>query len=206
MNLLLAEDRGRRRRLGQPTVSNRFPALAGTLLLGASVVFAFLETRSLDSRLRAAQAERDRLTRILAEREGTAERLEADRAELEALRVTERRLARWDEERFLLPELLRSLSLGVAEGVILEQLRREGGRLWITGRADSAAAVSEAAERLSRLDRLQALDLLWVERVEDAPAGMDQRFSLAGVLRYRSREPEPFGVVAPANARRAAGP
>ena len=195
MNLLTGG--GRRPRASAPEATNRLAAAVGALALGGSLLLAFLDGRSLGARLLAAEEQRDLLALRIAERERAGERLEADRAELAALRVAERRLARWDEERFLLPELLRGLSLGVTDRVVLEELRREGARLRLTARADSADSVAEAARTLSRLDRVRGLELLWVEQLEDSPTGTDQRFALAGGFRYNTREPDPFEVVGP---------
>ena len=195
---LLPRERGRRRsRLRGPGIPARMVSLAGSLFVGGSLLGAFLEVRSLDARLLESVAERDRLGQLIAEREGAEERLRSGREQLRELRAAARRLARWDEERFLLPELLRGLSLGVNDAVVLEELRREGSRIRITGRAESAEAVAEAVRGLSRLDRLEGLELLWVEQQEEGVGRTGQRFSLACGLRYNSREPDPFEVVAP---------
>ena len=120
------------------------------------------------------------------------ERLARDRDRLRRLRVEETRLARWDEERFLLPELLRALSAAVPDGVVLEAVRRDGAELRVTGRARSAPGVARTLEALLEADRMGGLELLWVEQAGEAADSAEQRFAFGGSLRYASREPEPF--------------
>ena len=186
-------------------LSIRAAVLAGTLLVALPLSLIFWEVHTLELRTQAARSERDRLAARAAEREGAEERLRADRERLAALRVTEGRLARWDEERFLLPELLRGLSDAVPDAVVLEEIRREGPNLRITGQGASAAVVAEAARAFSGLERIRETELLWVEQVEDALGGTGQRFSLAGGLHYTSREPEPFAGAAAAGSARGPG-
>ncbi len=205
MNLLPRENARRSRPKSPPGPPHRTGFLAGVLLLAGTALLAFWEDRSLGRRILAAQEEGDRLTQQIAEHEGAGDRLAAARELLSDLQASERRLARWDEERFLFPELLRGLAVGVSEEVVLEELRREGSRIWITARTGSADSVAEAARALTRLDRLHALELLWVERVEDSPAAGGQRFALGGELQFHSREPGPFAVVIPVEGERGGG-
>lgn len=172
--------------------SRRFGVLTAGLFLGSSLALVGMEVRSLNRRLQAARIERDRLVEENAEREHSREQVRSAQAQLARLRAIEGRLARWQEDRLVLPDLLRGLSAVLPDVVVLEAFRREGPELRITGRGDSAAAVTEAAAALSRLERVRDLELLWVEQVEGATGAAEQRFSLAGAVRYGTREPPPF--------------
>ena len=192
MNLLPAEVRrgrtpGKRAGAGGPV-----RILWRTLPVALTLAMIGLDTHVLHTRLEGARAERDRLGTLIAEREGREERLVADRDRLRQLRVAEGRLARWDEERFLLPELLRGLSVAVPDAVVLEGVRRDGPDFRVTGRGVSASVVAKAVDALSEMERVRDLELLWVEQVDGAAGGEEQRFALAGSLRFASREPQPF--------------
>ena len=192
MNLLPADARRARKWAGR--TGSRGPVrLVGTALLAGLALAAIgLDVRSLTTRLDGARSERDRLRVMAEERQGREERLVRDRDRLRRLRVEETRLARWDEERFLLPELLGALSAAVPDAVILEAFRRDGSELRVTGRAGSAAAVGRTLEALLETERMGGLELLWVEQAGEAADSAEQRFAFAGSLRYASREPEPF--------------
>ena len=177
---------------GKGVAKARFRIVWGVLVAGLVLAGIGLDVRSLNARLGRARAERDRLLVLRAERESRQERLLADRERLRQLRVEEARLARWDEERFVLPELLRALSGAIPDGVVLEAVRRDGAGLRLTGYAGSAPAVARTLEALSESERLRELELLWVEQAGDPSGPAGQRFALAGSLRYASREPEPF--------------
>ena len=205
MNLLPAATSGRWKTPRSSGFSARTVFLPGTLLVGLSLSLIGWEVHSLERRSQAARSARDRLSALAAERDGAAERLRADRERLAHLLVAEGRLSRWDEERFLLPELLRGLALAVPDEVVLEEIRREGSNLRITGEGDSAATIAEAAGAFSRLERVRDLELLWVEQVEGMSGSIRQRFSLSGGLRYTSRDPEPFSAVAAAGNIRGPG-
>ena len=163
-------------------------------VLAAALALAVigLDVHSLNARLERARTERDRLLALSAEQGGLEERLSADRERLRRLRTAEGRLARWDEERFVVPELLRALSGALPAEVVLESVRREGAALRVTGRAGSAPLVARTLEALSDTGRLQGLELLWVEQANAAADPAEQRFALGGSLRYTSSEPEPF--------------
>lgn len=193
MNLVPAATPGRWKAARRPGSSVRTAALPGALLVGVSLSLIAWEVHALERRIDAARSERDRLAALAAERDGADERLAADRERLGRLLVAEGRLSRWDEERFVLPELLRELSAAVPDEVVLEEIRREGSNLRITGEGDSAATVAATAGIFSRLERVSDLELLWVEQVEGASGSIRQRFSLTGGLRYASRDPQPFG-------------
>ncbi len=194
---LLPGDLPRRRHRGRTAIPGGAPAITGACILGASVAAAWLEFASLETRLASAATERDLLSGQISGREREEEQHAADRERLEALRAVERRLARWDEERFLLPELLHLLSLGAPDEVVLEEVRREGAEIWITGRASAPGAVAAAVRGWERLGRLEDLEILWVEQADDPSGAGGERFSLAGRVRYASRDPDPFEVVAP---------
>ena len=195
MNLLPADARRSRKWAGRAGLPGRVRLLGTVLLAGLAVAVIGLDVRSLTARLEGARTERDRLRILAAERRGLEERLVRDRDRLRRLRVEEARLARWDEERFLLPELLRALSAAVPDAVVLEAIHREGSELRITGRAGSAALVAETLRALAETDRMGGLELLWVEQAGAAADSAEQGFAFAGSLRYVSREPEPFGRV-----------
>ena len=192
MNLLPADARRRRKKAGRAGFSGRARLLGTVFLACLTLAGIGLDLRSLTARLERARGERDRVRVLAAERRGLEERLVRDRDRLRRLRVEETRLARWDEERFLLPELLRALSAVIPDAVVLETVRRDGSELRVTGRADSAAAVARTLEALLETDPLGGLELLWVERGGEAADAPEQRFAFAGSLRYASREPEPF--------------
>lgn len=192
MNLAPAKSGRPGRPAGPAHARRRFPILSGVLVGGLTLAGIGLDIRSLNARLEAARTERDRLLVLRAEREGLEERLLADRERLRHLRVVEGRLARWDEERFVLPELLRALAGAIPNAVALEAVRRDGGELRVTGRAASAPAVARTLEALSETERMRGLELLWVEQADAASGAAEQRFAFAGSLRYTSREPEPF--------------
>lgn len=161
-------------------------------LFGLTLAVIGLDVHSLTTRLESARTERDGLRVLAAERHGLEERLVRDRERLRQLRVEEARLARWDEERFLLPELLRALAVGIPDTVVLEAVRRDGAELRVTGRAGSAAVVARTLEALLETDRMGGLELLWVEQAGEAVDAAEHRFAFAGPLRYASREPAPF--------------
>lgn len=170
--------------------------MGGSVLLAClTLVVIGLDVRSLTTRLESARAERDRLRVLAADRRVLEDRLVRDRDLLRRLRVEEARLARWDEERSLVPELLRTLSVAIPEAVVLEAVHRHGSDLRVTGRAASAAAVARTLEALLETERTRGLELLWVEQAGGAADSAGQRFAFAGSLRYASREPEPFGRV-----------
>ena len=192
MNLLPADDRRSRRRTGRGALPGRARLLVGVFLAGLTLAVIGLDVRSLTTRLEGARTERERLRVVAAERRGLEERLVEDRERLRRLRIEEARLARWDEERFLLPELLRALADAIPDAVVLEAVRRDGAELRVTGRASSAAVVGRTLEALLETERLGGLELLWVEQAGEAADSAEQRFAFAGSLRYASREPEPF--------------
>ena len=195
MNLLPAEARQSRtpgERAGAP---GRVRIFWRTLPIALTLAMIGLDVNVLRTRLEGARSDRDRLGTLIGEREGLEERLVADRERLRQLRVAEGRLARWDEERFLLPELLRGLSVAIPDAVVLEEIRREGPDFRVTGRGDSASVVARAVDALSGMERVRDLELLWVERVDGAAGLEEQRFALAGALRFASREPQPFETV-----------
>jgi Tfp pilus assembly protein PilN len=172
--------------------------LQAGLLAGSTLAVIGYDVHSLRSRLADLRSERARILQRTAEREAREERARTDRELLRQLEVTESRLARWDEERFLIPELLRAIAAVVPETVILEVVRREGSALRVSGRARSAAVVARALDALSGMERVRELELLWVERTAGAADPDEQRFAFAGSLRYASREPESFERVEPA--------
>lgn len=192
MNLLPADAPRSRRRARRASAQGRLWTVGGVLLAGLTLAVIGLDVRSLTTRLETTRTERDRLRVLAAERRGLEERLVRDRDRLRRLRVEEARLARWDEERFLLPELLRALSAAIPDAAVLEAVRRDGSELRVTGRAGSAAVVARTLEALLKTDPMGGLELLWVERAGEEADSSEQRFALAGSLRYASREPEPF--------------
>ena len=192
MNLLPADAPRPRSRAWRASAQGRVRAVGSVLLAGLTLAVIGLDVRALTMRLEAARTERDRLRVLAAERRGLEERLVRDRDRLRRLRVEEARLARWDEERFLLPELLRELSAAIPDAALLEAVRRDGAELRVIGRAGSAAVVARTLEALVETDPMSGLELLWVERAGEATDSADQRFAFAGSLRYASREPEPF--------------
>lgn len=196
MNLIPPEERRRRSASERPRFPSRPSTTVAALLLVSVASALVLESRSLQTAARSAEAERARFEERISAREGTAARLRADRRRLKELHARERRLLRWDEERAVLPELLRGLSRRVADEVVFEEFRRRNARIWITGRVTTAGPVSEATADLSLVDRVLGLELLWVERAPDTGAG--QRFSLSGEIRYNSAEPDAYGDLAAA--------
>lgn len=193
MNLLPADARRSRKRAGFPAKVG----MVGSVLLASLVVADIgLDVRSLTARLESARTERDRARVLAADRRGLEERLVRDRERLRRLRSEQARLARWDEERFLLPELLRALSAAIPDAVVLEAVRRDGSELRVTGRAGSAAVVARTLETLVETARMGGLELLWVEQAGEAADSAEQRFAFAGSLRYESSEPAPFERVA----------
>lgn len=206
MNLLPSRVSPDWRSAVRPGSSWRAPVLLGTLFVGVSLALILVEARSLSTRLQAARSERNRLATMAAERRTAEEHRRAGRERLARLKAVEGRLARWNEERSLLPKLLRAVSRAVPDAVVLETLGREGADLRITGRARSAAAVAEATAGLSRLEPVEDLELLWVEQVEGRGGEGEQRFSLAGGLRYSSPEPPSFERVEAAVPGREPGP
>lgn len=189
MNLLPADARAARKRAG---FHGRTGLLGSALVAGLTLAAVGLDVRSLTTRLENARTERDRLRVLAAEHGGLEERLARDRDRLRRLRIEEVRLARWDEERFLLPELLRVLSTAIPDAVVLETLRRDGAELRVTGRAGSAAVVARTLEAFLKTDRMGGLELLWVEQAGEAADSAEQRFAFAGPLRYASSEPALF--------------
>lgn len=193
MNLVPADARRSGKRAGFPAKVG----MAGSVLLAGLVVADIgLDVRSLTARLENARTERDRARVLAADRRGLEERLVRDRERLRRLRSEQARLARWDEERFLLPELLRALSAAIPDAVVLEAVRRDGSELRVTGRAGSAAVVARTLESLVETARMGGLELLWVEQAGEAADSAEQRFAFAGSLRYESSEPAPFERVA----------
>ena len=192
MNLLPVGARQPGRRAGRAAVRGRVRTVGSVFLTALTLAVIGLDVRSLTTRLESARLERDRLRVLAAEQRDLEERLLRDRDRLRQLRVEEGRLARWDEERFLLPELLRALSAAIPEAVVLEAVRRDGSDLRVTGRAGSAAAVTRTLEALLETERMDGLELLWVEHAGETADYADQRFAFAGSLRYASRDPEPF--------------
>ena len=192
MNLLPADAPRSRRRSARATAQGRVWTVGAVLLAGLTLAAIGLDVRSLTTRLETARTERNRLRTLAAERRGLEERLVRDRDRLRRLRIEEARLARWDEERFLVPELLRALSAAIPDAAILEAVRRDGSELRVTGRAGSAAVVATTLDALLETGRMQELELLWVEQAGEAADSAEQRFAFAGSLRYASREPEPF--------------
>lgn len=192
MNLLPADASGSRKRAGSAGVPARLRVLGSGLLAALAVCVIGLDVHSLTTRLESARGERERLGVLTAERRALEERLVRDRDRLRRLRVEEARLARWDEERVLFPELLRTLSAAIPDAVVLEAVRRNGSDLRVTGRAGSAAVVGRTLEALVKTERLRGLELLWIEHAGDARDSAEQRFAFSGSLRYASREPEPF--------------
>lgn len=195
MNLLPADAPRSGRSAGRASVPGRVRAVGGALLVGFTLAAVGLEFRSLTTRLEAARTERDRLRVLAAERRGLEERLVRDRDRLRRLRIEEARLARWDEERFLFPELLRALAAAIPDAAVLDAVRRDGSALRVSGRAHSAAVVGRTLDAFGEIERAEGLELLWVEQAGEAGASREQRFAFAGSLRYRSREPEPFGRI-----------
>ena len=192
MNLLPADAPRPGRSAGRVSVPGRVRVVGGALLVGFSLAAVGLEVRSLTTRLEAARTERDRLRLLAAERRGLEERLVRDRDRLRRLRIEEARLTRWDEERFLLPELLRALAAAIPDAAVLDAVRRDGSALRVSGRAHSAAVVGRTLDAFGKIERAEGLELLWVEQAGEAGASAEQRFAFAGSLRYLSREPEPF--------------
>lgn len=195
MNLLPAHTRKVRAQAGGTGASRALWIVRTVLVAGATLALIGFDVRSLRNRLENLRSERSRILQRTAEREALEGRVRADREKLRQLQVTERRLARWDEERFLIPELLLELSTAVPDTVVVEAVRREGPALRVTGRASSSAIVARTLEALSRMERVDRLELLWVERTEAASDPNEQRFALAGSVRYASREPERFEQV-----------
>ncbi len=192
MNLLPADAPRSRRSAGRAGVPGRVRAVGGVFLVGLALAGVGLDVRFLTTRLEAARTERDRLRVLAAERRGLEERLVRDRDRLRRLRIEEARLARWDEERSLLPELLRALGAAIPDAAILDAVRRNGSELRVSGRADSAEVVARTLDAFGKIERTEGLELLWVERAGEAAGSAEQRFAFAGSLRYESREPEPF--------------
>ena len=192
MNLLPADSRRSRKSGDRAGFRARVRTVGSVFLAALTLAVVGLDVRSLTTRLESARIERDRLQVLAAERRGLEERLLRDRDRLRQLRIEEGRLARWDEERFLLPELLRALSAATPEAVVLEAVRRDGSDLRVTGRAGSAAAVARTLEALAATGRIRELELLWVEHAGETADSAEQRFAFAGSLRYASRDPEPF--------------
>ena len=192
MNLLPADAPRPRSGAWRASAQGRVRAVGSVLLAGLTLAVIGLDVRALTMRLETARTERERLRVLAAERRGLEERLVRDRDRLRRLRVEEARLARWDEERFLLPELLRELSAAIPDAALLEAVRRDGAELRVIGRAGSAAVVARTLEALVETDPMGGLELLWVERAGEATDSAEQRFAFAGSLRYASREPEPF--------------
>ena len=195
MNLLPSDAPRRRRRRGSAGLPGRVRLVGSLFLAGLTLAAIAFDVRSLTARRDSAESERDRLRVLAAEREGLEERLVRDRDRLRRLRVEEARLARWDEERFLLPELLRALSAAVPDAVVLEAVHRDGAEVRVVGRAGSAAVVARTLDALLETERLGGLELLWVEQAGETADSAEQRFAFAGSLRYASREPEPFGRI-----------
>ena len=195
MNLLPSEVPQHRRSAGGADGSRRGAFSLGVLFVGLSLALILVEVRSLTARLQEARSERDRLSMLAAERSADETQLRADRERLARLRAVEGRLDRWREERSLVAGLLRGLSGAVPDSVVVETLRREGADLRITGRGRSAGAVAEAAGAFSRMEQVGDLELLWVEQVGEVDAPPEQRFSLAGSVRYSSAEPAPFETI-----------
>ncbi len=195
MNLLPADAPRSGRSAGRASVPGRVRAVGGALLVGFTLAAVGLEVRSLTTRLEAARTERDRLRVLAAERRGLEERLVRDRDRLRRLRIEEARLARWDEERFLFPELLRALAAAIPDAAVLDAVRRDGPALRVSGRARSAAVVGRTLDAFGKIERAEGLELLWVEQAGEAGASAEQRFAFSGSLRYRSREPEPFARI-----------
>ena len=192
MNLLPAHPDRPGRLAGQAGGKGSFRIVWAVLVAASVLAVIGLDVHSLKARRERARTERDRLLVLSAEQTDLEERLSADRERLGQLRTTEGRLARWDEERFVLPELLRALSDALPAEVVLEAVRREGAALRVTGRAGSASLVARTLEALSETERIQDLELLWVEQANPVAGPAEQRFALAGSLRYASGEPEPF--------------
>lgn len=194
MNLLPATVR-RRGKATRTATPGSGRSVGGALLVGLTLFVIGLDVHSLKTRLESANSDRDRLRARIAEREGEEERLAAVRERLRRLRVAEDRLARWDEERFVPSELLREFSRAVPGEVVLEEIRREGPELRVTGRTRSAASVASTLDAFSRMGRVGEMELLWVERMSAGDDAEDQRFAVAGALRYASRDPQPFGRI-----------
>ena len=192
MNLLPADAPRPPRRAGGAGVRGQMSLVGSVFLAGLTLAAIGLDLRSLITRLETARTERDRLRVLAAERRGLEERLVRDRNRLQRLRVEEARLARWDEERFLVPELLGALAAAIPDAAVLEAVRRDGTDLRITGRARSAAVVASTLTAFLETGRMLELELLWVEAAGEAADFAEQRFAFAGSLRYASREPEPF--------------
>ena len=192
MNLLPAHPERPGRLVGQAGGRRRFRMVWAVLVAVSALAVIGLDVHSLKARRERARTERGRLLVLSEAQTDLEERLSADRERLRQLRTTEGRLARWDEERFVLPELFRALSGALPAEVVLETVRREGAALRVTGRAGSASLVARTLEALSETERIQDLELLWVEQANPVAGPAEQRFALAGSLRYASREPEPF--------------
>jgi len=197
MNLLPADAPRSRKRARRASAQGRVRTVGAVLLAGLTLAVIGLDVRSLATRLEAARTERDRLRALAAERRGLEERLVRDRDRLRRLRIEEARLARWDEERFLVPELLRALSAAIPDAAVLEAVRRDGSELRVTGRAGSAAVVATTLDAFLETERMREMELLWVEQAGAAADSAEQRFAFAGSLRYATREPEPFERVEP---------
>ncbi len=179
-----------------PGPGAKLPIALGAVLVAGSLALAIVETRRLDARVRAEAAAAVGLDERITALESLGERIEEDRRRLEELRIVEGRLARWDEERWVVSDLLGELPSHVGDAVVLENLRRRGAELWITGRTVSTGAARTAAARLGEIRRIRSLTLQFVERVAgDGPADRagDHQFSLAGTLRFDTRDPEPIG-------------
>ena len=192
MNLLPADAPRPQRRAGGAEVRGRVSLVGSVFLAGLTLAAIGLDLRSLTTRLETARTERDRLRILAAERRGLEERLVRDRSRLHRLRAEEARLARWDEERFMVPELLRAVSGAIPDAAVLEAVRRDGPDLRVTGRARSAAVVATTRAAFLETGRMLKLELLWVEAAGEAAGFAEARFAFAGSLRYASREPEPF--------------
>ena len=201
MNLLPADAPRPRRLAAGAGFPRRARRGGGMLFAGLTLAVIGLDARSLGTRLEEARSERERLRTLVAEQEHREERLRDDRERLRQLRVTEGRLVRWNEERSLLPELLGGLSAAIPDVAVLESVRRAGPDLRVTGRAGSAAAVTRTLEALSALERVDQLELLWVEQADTTTEAAEQRFAFAGSLRYRSPEPGPFERVEAASGK-----
>lgn len=214
MNLTPAANRRRfptrRRSTGADGRRRAGAVLLGSLLVVGVVAAGLLERRGLDRQRAAAEAEVRRLQGAAQQHARTQGRLAAALEARAAAARLDRRLARWDEERGVVAQLLRGLSRRLGPEAVLDTIRRDGVDLELTGRALSGEAVSAAVRDLGRLDRVFALDLLYVERAETGatPQGDEfaaetaaQRFAARGLIRYVSPEPDPFEIVAPTRAR-----
>lgn len=205
MNLLPPGVSPGRWTVGRPGPSRRTLLLFGALFAGLCLAPIPVEVRSLTARLGAARSERERLAHRASERQRAEEQLRSDRERLAQLRAVEGRLARWQEERSLVPALLRGLSRAVPDTVVLETVQREGPDLQITGKGSSSAAVAAATAAFSGLEQIGSLELLWVEQVGGGSVTEEQRFSVAGEVRYASPDPPPFETVGIAEPDRGCG-